>query len=164
MTTLATRRLQPLPSRIESKIDKVLLGWIGTRYRLGSRTKGKFVDCLNFATAFLDEMSGRPTPPPVRQLRGDACLHSEESCRAAMRTILRSYSPYQEVVDGSLEPGDIIVEGPEDGGPGHVLIASTAENVAVHTGTYKVCPRSVQPPPGRKVFAVYRYMRKLSEW
>lgn len=156
--------IRHLPPSIEARIDEVLLSWLGTRYRVGSRSKGRFVDCVNFATAFLDEMRGIPTPEPVRALRGDACLHSEESCRAAMRTLLRSYGPYTEVKDGTLEPGDIIVEGPEEGGPGHVLVASTKSNVVVHASSYKVCPRSMQPPPGRKVFAVYRYLRKLSEW
>lgn len=41
----------------------------------------------------------------------------------AMRRIRKLYMPNFVVLDGTIEPGDALVVGPRDGGPGHLMIA-----------------------------------------
>ena len=107
---------------IEKRLKRVLRSWQGTPYREGSCRKGAGVDCVRFMCAVADELYGYSRELPSR-LPADRALHDPEGARAAMRALLRLYSPLKVVSDNVVEPGDAVVVGPRGGGPGHVLLA-----------------------------------------
>lgn len=90
----------------------------------GCQAKGSTggVDCVRFGAGFYDEMYGFKRAETAR-LPQDTALHSRKTAIEAMLLIRRLYMPNIAVLDGSIEPGDAIVEGPWGGGPGHLLIA-----------------------------------------
>ena len=123
---------QPYKDRFLSKLRKELLSWEGTPYRENTCVKGMGVDCVRFVCAVLDHMqNGGNTDLPF--LPQDASLHSPTSAKAAMRLIKSLYGPNYAVKDYTLEPGDVIVAGPEGGGPGHALIVGDQPNQIWHS-------------------------------
>ncbi len=116
---------------IEARMEKILAGWEGTTYMSGQQLKGEKADCIGFVFGVVDELYGRPSPtrdvlPP------DTSMHSREKAIGTMRTLRRLYAPNTPVADGSLEPGDIIVTGHVQGGPGHVMIVGPRRNTLWH--------------------------------
>jgi hypothetical protein len=59
-------------------------------------------------------------------------MHSREQAIATMRTLRKLYMPNRLVRDGSIEPGDVIVTGPSNGGPGHVMLGGPERNTLWH--------------------------------
>jgi len=103
------------------RLTSVLSGWEGTRYLAGCQAKGVGVDCVRFVSGVLDELQGSDTK--LERLPQDSSFHAKDKCFAALRTFLTGYE--HEVVEGPLQPGDVIVAGPRGGGPGHALITGT---------------------------------------
>lgn len=97
------------------------MSWKGTPYRAGQQRKGAGVDCVRFVTAVFDELEGGQTD--IRILPQDLALHQPEIARGAMRQLLRAFDG-RSLPDGylELEPGDVIVSGFPQGGPGHAMI------------------------------------------
>lgn len=108
-----------------SKVERVCLSWAGTPYKLNKCTKGRYVDCLHFAAAVLDELYGVDHSKNLKSLPGDACIHNRSGIASALRTLLRTY-PIKRVRDNSIEAGDLVVFGhaSEKSGPSHLLVAS----------------------------------------
>ena len=108
-----------------AKVERVCLSWAGTPYKLNKCTKGRYVDCLHFAAAVLDELYGTEHSRNLKSLPGDACIHNRKGIAVALRALLRSY-PIKRVRDGSVEAGDLVVFGhaSERSGPSHLLVAS----------------------------------------
>lgn len=105
-------------------IERALRPWEGTPYLVGQQCPrtpegGGGVDCVRFVCGVLDELYGRKTP--IATLPQDAALHVPGRATVAMGKIWKLYAPNEEVKDGSIEPGDILVTG--RAGPGHAMIA-----------------------------------------
>ena len=115
---------QEQTEQLARRVDLILKSWEKTPYRLGESCKGRGVDCIHFMSGVLDELYGFPREA-IAKLQGDTCLHSPKSAKAAMRVIIRTYSSHKRVTDDTIEPGDALVTGPINGGPGHVMIAGT---------------------------------------
>ena len=113
---------KPLPHFAQKRLRFILEGWLDTPYREGDQVQGIGVDCVRFVCGVLDELYGFRRALP-RNLPSDRALHDRDGAIAAMKRLRTLYEPVQEVVDGKLEPGDIVVSGPRGGGPGHALIA-----------------------------------------
>lgn len=149
---------------IEGRLAAILSEWDRTPYRPGKQKKGMGADCVRFVCAVLDEISGRP-PVAIETLPQDAAMHTREGAIRTMRLIRRLYWPNDAVRDGSLEPGDVIVMGPADGGPGHALIVGPQPNTIWHATHLRVQRTGLRIlTDGRaRVFRVYR-MRCRSSW
>jgi len=111
-------------------VDWVCNSWLDTPWMAGQRRQGVGVDCVNFATAVLDELASVPTPTKLSRRPQDLGLHSswQAGASAAFWEVshvhdLRSVT----VVDGVLEvqPGDLLVHRlGSDGGAGHVSVVA----------------------------------------
>jgi cell wall-associated NlpC family hydrolase len=105
---------------IESRIADILESWEGTRYLAGCQVKKAGVDCVRFVSGVLDELHGTSTP--IARLPQDASFHNKQLCQAALKSFLSRFD-YEEIKNGQLQPGDVLIAGPIGGGPGHALIA-----------------------------------------
>lgn len=131
-----TRRSRPVIAKTETlsffyleqpwarRVEEVCLGWVGTPYKLGRCVKQRYVDCIHFGAAVLDELYGICHSKDLKSLPPDACIHNRRGVQKALRSLLEAYPSHRRVRDGSLEAGDLVVTGPQQGGPSHLLIAS----------------------------------------
>lgn len=149
--------------RLCYRLNSVLQAWKGTPYREGDMCRGAGVDCLRFGLAIMDEMYGTPTRA-IPRVAQDASLHDEAQVRAAVREMVRVYGPLVEVAEGApVMPGDLVVTGPEGGGPGHLMVVGPDPNELWHstrgigvvmTGVYV---------PGLVLMHVFR-VQPIREW
>lgn len=138
---------------IEARIEAVLSAWDGTPYMKGQQCRGAGVDCLRFVTAVLDELNGH-AHCPIPNIPQDAAMHDPVLAARTMRAIIKAYGPATVVRDRIVEPGDVVVVGPPDGGPGHAMIVGSPRRI------WHATNRSVQKTGtvivGMKVFRIYR--------
>jgi len=111
---------------IRQKLEGVINSWKGTPYAPGQQAKGIGVDCVRFVTGIMDEMSN--TTHDYTTLPPDSYLHNPARSHAAVRQIIKLYAPFQKVIDGNIQPGDVLVVGPRQGGPGHAYIVGCYDN------------------------------------
>ena len=140
----------------QARLGAVLESWRGTPYMSGQRCKGVGVDCVRFVIAVFDEMNGTDTP--VKTVPGDVAQHAPEVARAALELLLRSFD-CSRVREPYLEPGDVIVTGPNAGGPGHAMIVGAERRMCWHAAPATgVCSTSlgIIGMLDQKVFAAYR--------
>ena len=138
---------------IAARIRDVLQSWKGTRYCAGQCAKGVAVDCVRFATACVDELFG-DDHRRLKTLPPDAAFHATKTAIRAMRKIRRLYEPMARVANGIVQPMDIVVTGPRNGGPGHMLLVGWRPNTLWETGTAAV--REVGWTPEGRLFRIYR--------
>lgn len=103
----------------------VLCNWEGTLYGSGQRCCGVLADCVGAVFGCIDDLDGRPraqspTMPP------DAALHDPDTSEAALRALRDLYQPVIALASGPVQPFDILVVGPQGGGPSHVMLVGTA--------------------------------------
>ena len=141
-----------------AKLEEVLASWQGTRYWPGQCSKGVGVDCVRFVCSVIDELSGKSHEEEVSTLPQDSAMHNRAGAIATMRTIKNRFRPIKKITDGSLEPGDIVVTGPVDGGPGHGMIVGPRKNEIWHATHTRVQRTGVSVISKGKdqIFAVYR--------
>lgn len=139
-------------------MERVLARWDGTGYMSGQQQPGKHADCIGFVFGVVDELYGRPSPPRP-SLPPDTAMHSREQALATIRTLRRLYAPNSPVLDGTLEPGDIVVTGHAQGGPGHVMIVGPYRNTLWHcVNEIGVCQTGLGLAEGfETIFGVYRF-------
>jgi hypothetical protein len=118
----------------ERRLSNIFRSWEGTPYRAGQQMKGPKggVDCVRFAFGVLDELYGfvRCDVPKLPQ---DIALHNKTTAMKAMRQLLKLYEPNAKVEDGTVQPGDIVVVAPPNGGPGHALVGGIRPNTLWHS-------------------------------
>ncbi len=137
------------------RLEAVLASWEGTPYVGGQQAKGDGVDCIRFGCAVLDELYALPrTPLPIRA--ADASMHDRPGSMSVMRQIIRRYPHHTIITDGMVEPGDIFVVGPAQGGPGHMMIVGPARNTVWQASATKVHFTGLYLPSGATLFRVYR--------
>lgn len=103
---------------VEARLGEILREWEGTPYCPGQQCKGVAVDCVRFVSAVLDEMLCITTP--MERLPQDASFHNKALVMRGMRRFFRRYPSVK--VEGSVQPGDVLIMGPKNGGPGHAAI------------------------------------------
>jgi hypothetical protein len=151
---------------VEARISAVLDGWVGTRYQPGQQLKGIAADCLGFVGGVLDELFYRPQT--LREnLPQDTAFHARESAMDAMWKLLMMYSPVTKVERAGprwlIEPGDVIVTGPEHGGPGHALIVGGRPSELWHANNRRVQKGGLGlMERHQSIFGVFRLKR--SRW
>jgi len=161
----------PLPdhlSHLSQKLQDILDNWKGTPYLQQSMKPKYGVDCVRFACGALDDVYGIKRSP-TRMYPADQSLHDREGAVAAMKWIMRRYEPNHRVdfKNDPVEPFDLVVSGPEHGGPGHALIVGVTKPQLWHiAGPNKfVYPTSMNfTGSGQKVFAVFRCSDREEQW
>ena len=135
---------------VEARLDSVLHVWKGTPYHENVQTPQAGVDCVRFVCAVADTMSHRD-PLPIPRVPADQSFHCRESSMAALRLLMRRYGA-RRVEDGTLEPGDALITGPLNGGPGHVILAGTKPTEMWQSNPPMVWPTRYGPQPGYEQF------------
>lgn len=140
------------------RFQDVLDSWVGTPYVLGSAAKKQGVDCVRFVCSVLDEMYGTRRIPENR-LPSDLSLHDKIGALSAMKQIISAYKPNQHVEDFIWEPGDIVVVGAPNAGPGHAMIVSCRKNVLYHATNQGIVTTGITFPVGTSL-DVFRLLDK----
>lgn len=125
-----------LPIETLAKLGRVLGDWQGTPYESGQRFKGRAADCIGAVFGVFDELDGRVRAVDP-QMPQDVAMHSRSSAVAAMRALLRIYAPVKKLrtVAGAatlVHPGDLVITGPLNGGPGHIAMVGPRRNELWH--------------------------------
>lgn len=113
---------------ITNRLDEVCRSWEHTPYMPGQREKGEGVDCVRFVCAVLDEMYGVHHEIP-REVQ-DKSLHDPAGA-LKVTDLVRDYYPDHVDLpadDRGVEPGDVIITGHAQGGPGHAIIVGAQRN------------------------------------
>jgi len=126
-----------LSSTALAYLNGVLLSWEGTPYQTAQQCKGAGVDCVRFVCGVLDELYGLKTD--ITTLPRDAQMHNAAEAMKVARLIKALYEPNKLVQDNVIEPGDVIVVGPAEGGPGHTLIVGPQKNTVWQVNSWAVC-------------------------
>lgn len=147
--------------RIERRMMKILQTWEHTRYMPGQQMPGVGTDCVRFVCGVLDELYNRKTSLP-RNVQ-DVALHDRKGAIRTMRHIRKLYPNHEKVTDGIIEPGDVIITGEQDGGPGHAILVGAEENTlwqAMYHGVQRCGLGLIQDY--QRVFRIYRFKDKHS--
>lgn len=102
--------------------------WEDTPYMAGQRCIGQGVDCVRFVCAVLDLLHGCRHEVP-RHVQ-DFSLHDPEGARQ-VTDLFKSFYPGFTVLDRAertVEPGDVIITGHRQGGPGHAILVGGQPN------------------------------------
>ena len=119
--------------RVSNRVQEVLNSWLGTKYMDLQCRKGGGVDCVRFVCAVADELYGFEREP-LDKMPADRSLHDRKGAMAGMRKIVERYKPISDVTMCEwVEPGDIFVVGPRNGGPGHAMIVGGIPGHVWHT-------------------------------
>jgi len=138
----------------------VLQSWHGTPYMAGQACKGVGVDCVRFVCEVLRELEGWDEIPMV-DIPADASLHNRAGAMAAFHKILSAFQPATKV--STIQPGDVLVVGPANGGPGHAMIVGPQKNTIWHASSMGVQITGLGFVSGyQKIFGIYR--KDKSRW
>lgn len=153
------------PRRVElyKRISEVLDSWIGTPYAAGQMAKGHAIDCVRFVAAVLDELNYRKQQKlDYLRLPSDIGMHNKREAIRGLKMFRRAYEPNEMVRDFSLEPGDVLMTGPLNGGPTHAEFVGTRRNTFYHATIDGVTVTGLLKPIGTQ-FSILRPMNK-EEW
>lgn len=150
---------EPLPDPLRGLGDRLLHefeGWRGTPHRPGQKCKGVGVDCVRFVVSVLESLTGRVSGDV--KIPQDASMHNKAAASRALRLFLSSWPLHEDIKEsGKVQPGDVIIVGPPNGGPGHALIVGVQKNTLWHAANsgVRMCGWCLERPM-TKVFRVYR--------
>lgn len=149
----------PLPN-VQPALERALESWRGTPYESGQRFRGRGADCLGSVCGVLDQMDGRARAA-FPQFPHDTAFHSRETAIAALRTLLRLYAPLEKVEPAADElihswPGDLVITGFPNGGPGHVEIVGAHRNELWHADRNPFHQGGWSLLKVQELYAVYR--------
>lgn len=148
---------------IASALHQELESWCGTPYMIGQQQKGVGVDCVRFVAAIIGWATQKTID--IKLLPPDAALHNRKTAIAAMKKLSRAFDPLEPIYsmgETTVEPGDIIVVGPHEGGPGHAIIVGCLKNWFYEAGSKRVQRIGAGLEAGVKVFEVYRHKLRHS--
>ncbi len=152
-TTIIPFEYQPMPWGPE--VERVCSSWAGTPYKEGAFSRGVAVDCVHFMGCVFDELFKTSRVDQIKSLRGDVSLHDREGVLRAMRAVLTVY-PNERVRGLFLQPGDIVVTGPKNGGPGHVMISGLRGHLWHATSAAGVSRTGYGLPSGHIYYSTFR--------
>lgn len=153
----------------EERLESILQSWKGTPYLQQSMSPGVGVDCVRFACCALDAAYGIERVP-TKFYPADQSMHNRKSAMSAMKWIIKRYEPNHRVdfLNEPIEPFDLVVSGPINGGPGHAMIAGVMKPQLWHIPgrRRRVTARSTSFKGDKlfKVFAVFRCSDREEKW
>lgn len=161
LTGLSTEEAEIVSKRLLSELQS----WENTPYMSGQQSKGQACDCVRFITGILDFMFRieRTTPP---RLHPDCALNSPKKAWEALHLVLALYpDEFIDIRDEDfIEPGDFIVVGPENGGPGHAMIVGPKPNTLWHCvfpGVHWLGMQLIQKH--QRIFRIFR-VKDRTKW
>ena len=113
------------------RIEEVCESWVDTPYMAGQQGKGPQggVDCIRFVCGVLDELFGEAHEIP-RTVQ-DISMHNIKGALRVMK-LIQDFYPEHESLDlpttRFVQPGDVIVVGQAQGGPGHAILVGAQQN------------------------------------
>jgi len=119
------------PQNVLNQMEEILERWNGTPYGSGQRLCGVAADCIGFGTGAIDDIDGRPRAQDP-SIPPDTALHDPKRSAAAVLALVRAYEPAVQVTNSKLQPFDLIVVGPNEGGPGHAMLVGPQRNTLWH--------------------------------
>lgn len=145
-------------SAIEKRIGKVLESWEGTPYSLKMSRRGEGTYCSAFVCHVLDELYFR-TPTELPKIPDDISFHDWAGAVAGLKWFLRQFPSAERIEgQGEVEPGDVIITGPVDGGPGHAIIVGSRRNTMWQaSGVCGVHYTGLSLPDQAQMHAVFRF-------
>ena len=144
--------------RICERLSEILESWKDTRYALNQACKKVAVDCVRFVFSTLNELYGFEKGPLIR-LPADTVFHDKVKCIAAVRSLMKTYSPCRFVHDLTVEPGDIIITGTKGGSPGHAMIAGPNQSELWHSTESGVCKTGISFSSDLDLFTFHKIIR-----
>lgn len=145
--------------RAERRLARILGSWEGTPYLHGQRHKGVGCDCVGATVGVLAEWMQWKVPQ-FKTLPPDAALHDREGAIKALLAIRRALPPHSQVEHAkSAQPGDVLITGHTNGGPGHAIIVGTDRNTlwqATKSAGFVRCGWAL-PPEHCRLYAVLRF-------
>jgi len=115
---------------VTRRIEEVCYSWEHTPYMPGQQMRGSKggVDCVRFVCAVLDELNGVTHDIP-REVQ-DRSLHDPEGAKKVVKMVRCFYPDHATLPEGErqVEPGDVIITGHAEGGPGHAILVGASEN------------------------------------
>lgn len=146
---------------VEDRLMEILHSWDGTPHMDGQQCRGVAVDCVRFVSAVLDELAGTNTQ--LDRLPQDASFHNADVCWKAFKRFMSEF-PTKDVLDSEMQPGDVLITGPKNGGPGHAIIVG-ADGALWHCDGDFVSRMGLSIR-GQGVFALKKIKRLLNrkEW
>jgi cell wall-associated NlpC family hydrolase len=130
-------RWEPMPAELlpaQDRLERVLASWDRTPYRSGGSMRGVEGDCIGAVFGVIDELDGR-----VRRqdssMPHDTAFHNPAAAYRAVAALRRLYRPAERLRHWLYQPGDVLVVGTSDGGPGHVMIVGGRKNTLWHATT-----------------------------
>jgi hypothetical protein len=160
---IAISEWKSLPGELDNRVEEVLQAWCGTPYLEQTRIRAMGVDCFQIVAAFLDEMMGEPPgTTELPRLSANIARHRPDLAMRAIRVLREAHGGSDEIRDGSVEVGDIIVVRSiqRTDGPlyeGHTMIASPEPYRVLHAVSPRACWTTCA---GREVVKVYRPKEK----
>jgi len=156
-----------------ARVRAVQLAWNDTPYFSGSQTRGPTggVDCVRLGTGMADDLFGwrRELPP---NLALDTATHDRDEAEAQLRRLLRVY-PELDALEVDMETGaylvqpmDMVVVGPANGGSGHLVVVGWRPNTCWEADRPRVREIGVGSPAGQLGYVVkhaYRF-RNRERW
>lgn len=144
------------------RMDRILAEWEGTPYRDGQSVKGVGTFCTAFVCAVLDELYRRTPATPLPQIPTDASMHDRATAWRGLRWFLSHYPAHEALECTIVQPGDILVTGPQSGGPGHAIFVGPRENTLWQCSGGAVHFTGMHIPDTYTLFAVYRFADRAS--
>jgi len=144
---------------IERRMARILNEWKGTRYSDCPPCKGEMANCVGFVSSVLDELYGWD-PAPLPDVPSDACFHNKRKAIRGLRWFLNRY-PHRKVASNEIEAGDVLVTGPNSGGPGHAILVGPDENTLWQMHSDAHCA-GLAIPTTYRLFKAYRLKDRLS--
>lgn len=132
---LRWRSIDPCSS---ARLSEVLKSWEKTPYAEGQRVKRMGADCVQLVVGILDELFRTKPPTVVPSVPVDAAIHSDESALPSLRVLRTAWFGSEEVKDGTIEPGDVVLTRAEANPaaplrPAHAMIVGVEPWTALHT-------------------------------
>ncbi len=113
---------------VTARIEKACRRWQHTRYMAGQQVPDMGVDCVRLVCGIMDELYGVKHEIP----RGiqDQSLHDPEGAQTVTDLLCEYYPDHTSLDNGDrcVEPGDVIVTGHAQGGPGHAILVGAQKN------------------------------------
>ncbi len=119
-------------AKIERRLTRILGEWERTPYDTKFSQKGEGSSCTGFICRVLDELYRRDETE-LPQIPNDIAFHDKAGAIAGLKWFMRVFPAAERIEIGKVEPGDVIITEPTDGGPGHALIVGPRENTMWQT-------------------------------
>lgn len=119
-------------AKIERRLARILGEWERTPYDPKFSKKGVGASCTGFICRVLDELY-RKEPTELPNIPNDIGFHNRAGAIAGLKWFMRIFPATERLAIGKVEPGDVVITEPTDGGPGHALIIGPRENTMWQT-------------------------------